>query len=1130
MKLKMALISMLLVLGAVPLGFASTDSVAIVVSSPADGIVAAPYAKAMGYKLVITPKNELSKEAESQLKDVNKVIIVGGPVAVSENVENSIKALNKNTERVAGETRIETSMEMYKLIKKENPKMLKNIVIADGFDEKVTPVAVSFGAPVLYYGLNKDDEIVELLKNTNPENAVVIGTKIPKTITNTITNQAKNTIIASGNEENAVKTALAYVTKLNPKSENKGAFVVYAGESNSPILNAVMNFVNGDFGTIAPIPNINEDTINKIISKITFASEISISSDNDNVADEISNIAVGLGISATTSADVGSGGGGSPYTSTTDEKPVINTFNISISGLDTTFNISVSDDNELKKIVIKYGDGTENEMNVSGKSYHTTISRNYLMQGNYIAKITVYDDKNQATTLSKDINLNYIDITPEYLSKIITGNVNETIPINITNYMNKNITITTQSSNTNITISNVPSSINTSNVINVMIANTSSLVTGTSYQAKVIFALQSCPEINKTFTFDMVIPTVETKTTTSGSSVTLQVVNTTNTTTNTNIEINDSTTNEFKITTTVDTKTLDFAIPTTNTTNTSTIENTTIHIENIVDVLTRAEEIQSTSTLTEELIQPVVVASKDVGEVSVNVNNITIDDTNNEATLNTEISFNDTATNNTFVVVAIPVGNNSVNEISKDGYGLIPQYDGSGTQENYYIYDETNGIITLFMKKDPMLKIRMQMKVMNQPPIIDYTYNEDGLNVLINASNSYDPENKSLTFKWSAPGNKTVNYLDGGKTINITYPVDGNYDIKLILSDGIYEVSSIITVTVAQPIDEKPAIKIIANGKIVEFKGQDSNTLSIVGSKTINFPTLVANVNVVNKKDVSKNIEMYFKDNNSVKSIIESLNNYKSIAYNGDNVIITYNNPDMNGKNVTLSVIPDRSSIRDAINTMLNGNASDLIGLIEMNQYSMYNCTKTIANNEATWTIPASDFNGEVAVIVTEGNLIPYDATDVNILATGGFLVPKYNVTLTFIGTNTLTNETTYNISLNTTPTNNVRYGLAMINRNTNIFMNVEGTNPNNNLFNVSVQGNSGSELIVENNDFIKLNASKITNIINTIFTPNIASSTYSDITTNNKIQLSTQNITDSYVIGIVYDTVDKKIVAIEQQ
>ena len=647
MKIYSILLSLMVILGALPLSFASgiAENVAVVVSTPADAIVAAPYAKAMGYKLIYTPTGELSDDAKRELErnNIDKVIIVGGSVAVSTNVENQIKGLKITTQRVWGETRIETSQKMYELIKAEKPELLDNLVVVEGFNEKISPVAVSFGAPVLYYGLGKDEGLAKILETAKPKNAIIIGSGAPRIIENTLSKNAENTIIASGSDDSAVRTALAYVTKINPNAENKDVAVVYAEKTNNPILDAVVSFVSGYVGSIAPIPKSDEGIISNIVSKLTFSSGISISSDDTSLSNIVSNIATTHGLSSTGITSSG-GGGGTSSTST---------------------------------------------------------------------------------------------------------------------------------------------------------------------------------------------PT-----------------------------------------------------PTT-----------------------------------------------------------------------------------------------------------------------------------------------------------------------------------------------------------------------------------------------KPAIKVIANGTTVEFEGQDSNTLSITGTKTINIPTITADATVVDKKDTTKNVEICFKDNESFESVIEAMNNFNKVSYDGDTITITYNNADMNGKNVSLNIITTRDTFRDNINALVDGDATGLINSLNTG----YINTATVSSGKAEFTINADDSKADYFVIITEGNGVKTTDDDVKILAIGGFEVMKYNLTLTFNRTD-VNNQSFYNMSLNDTPTNDVRYGLARIDKTVGIKLNVVGTNPNNNLFNVSVVGNSGSEIIVENNDFITLSAKKIQDISGTIFN-SAASVSYSDeITKENKDTLKVKNISNAYVIGVVYDTVDKKIVAVEQQ
>lgn len=1141
MKAYPILLSMLVILGAMPLGFASetSENVAVVVSTPADAIVTAPYAKAMGYMLVYTPTEKLSDSAKRELErnHITKVIIVGGPVAVSNNVENQLKLdLKLDTSRIWGETRIETSQRVFEVLIKEKPEMAKNIVIAEGFNEKISPVAVSFDAPILYYGLDKDDKVIDTLKSVQVEHAVILGSDIPSKITNAASAHAKNTIIATGKENTIIKTALSYVHKINPDIENKKVAVTYAEKSNDPILDAIVSFVKGDVFGVVPISEKKKDALESLISKVSaFASGIVISSDTSDVSEIISDAAYKLGITSTTDTEPARRGTTPTTTVTVNEKPVIKEFNIVVDGLKATFNIKVTDKEGLKKIVLKYGDGTTLTKNISGTEAVENLSRTYISQRKYPATLEVYDAAGQKVSKSADVNLMYFDVDPGYVSKIVSGGVNEVIPVTITNYQNTNISlVNTTTTSTNLTVSADGNLIilgNQNKTINYTITNSSALIQGMAYRAEIAFALSGYNEINKTFIFDVSIPKVETKATTKGNNVSLQVVNTT-TVTNTSIEINDSKSNEFEVKTMVGTKSITFAIPTTNTSNTSAVENTTIHLENINDALTRAEEIKNTSVLTEDLIKPVLVASKDVKDVSVNIRNISVDETTNKLTLNTDISFNDTI-NGSYVVILIPVGNNSVDIISKNGTE-IPVYDETGAQDNYYTYDANNGLITLFMKNDPLLEITLNMGEVNEPPVISHTEPTIvGLNVLIDASESYDPENENLTFKWEVPGNETVSYIDNGKVVNITYPVDGKYDVTLTVSDGVYEVSTVIPVSVAQPVAEKPAITTIANGKTVKFIGQDTNTLIITGPKTINLPVITANVNVVDKKDTSKSVEIYFKDNASVESIIEAMNNFNVIAYNGDTITITYNNSDMEGKNVSLSIITARKTFRNNINELLNGDATGLIYSL----YNGYNNTATVSSGVATFNIVANDTNADHVVVITEGNGIASDVDNVKILAVGGFEVMKYTMTVEMNVTSTDFGNVVENctLSLSSNPEHEVRYGLLIMDRGTKIRLEVNGTNPNDNSFNVSVVGDNGHAIIINDSDLISLSAEKIKDITNA--TLSTATAKYSPKMKDNIYKFpetmtldSNLDISNAQVIAMAYDTVDKRIVAVEER
>jgi putative cell wall-binding protein len=111
------------------MGFASSENVVVIASTPADAILAAQYAKEMGYKFVYTPGGELSADAKNAVKYSDKVIMIGGPDAISENVENQLNEQVSSVERVWGADRVDTSLALLKRLIIEILSLKLNIAV-----------------------------------------------------------------------------------------------------------------------------------------------------------------------------------------------------------------------------------------------------------------------------------------------------------------------------------------------------------------------------------------------------------------------------------------------------------------------------------------------------------------------------------------------------------------------------------------------------------------------------------------------------------------------------------------------------------------------------------------------------------------------------------------------------------------------------------------------------------------------------------------------------------------------------------------------------------------------------------------------------------------------------------------
>jgi putative cell wall-binding protein len=322
MKIIHFIIPILLLLSAIPTDFAVSNEIAVIASTPADAILAAQYAKEMGYKFVYTPGGELSADAKNAVKYSDKVIMIGGPDAISENVENQLNEQVSSVERVWGADRVDTSLALLKRLIIEKPEALNNIVLAEGFNEDITPVALDFDAPILYFAPDNYEKIAEFMGTLNVQNAVVMGSSVPTDLRNVVTKVSQTTNLALGSAETVIKTALSVASNLNPSILGSVAALVYSEYSEDPLMDAITSYSTGSVGLVVPLPSSNEDTIDEIVSKVTtVTSDISISSDSTGVSDSISEAVSDEGAIVTSVSSSSSTGGGGGSSSSSSDSP-----------------------------------------------------------------------------------------------------------------------------------------------------------------------------------------------------------------------------------------------------------------------------------------------------------------------------------------------------------------------------------------------------------------------------------------------------------------------------------------------------------------------------------------------------------------------------------------------------------------------------------------------------------------------------------------------------------------------------------------------------------------------------------------------------------------------------------------
>ncbi|SUY65544.1 cell wall-binding repeat-containing protein [Clostridium tetani] len=160
-------------------GWKSGSDYAILASGEdyADALCATSLAKAKDAPIFLTKKNSLNEETLKELKrlGVKKLYIIGGYGSISEEIENKVKSVVKNTERLQGKDRYETSVKIAEKLGKSNKVILTS---GEGYADalSIAPVAAIKGIPVV---LTKVRELPtstkEYIKSIGATTTYVIG-------------------------------------------------------------------------------------------------------------------------------------------------------------------------------------------------------------------------------------------------------------------------------------------------------------------------------------------------------------------------------------------------------------------------------------------------------------------------------------------------------------------------------------------------------------------------------------------------------------------------------------------------------------------------------------------------------------------------------------------------------------------------------------------------------------------------------------------------------------------------------------------------------------------------------------------------------------------------------------------
>ncbi|WP_017750690.1 cell wall-binding repeat-containing protein [Clostridium tyrobutyricum] len=146
----------------------------------ADALSAAPFAKQINAPILLTSSKSLDNNTSAELSrlKVKNVYIIGGTGVVSSSVENTLKKMKINVQRISGADRYATSLAVAKkLSKPEQIFVASGQGFADGLS--ISSYAASSGSPVLLINGSKlTNDTLQYVKNNSSKMYVVGGTGV----------------------------------------------------------------------------------------------------------------------------------------------------------------------------------------------------------------------------------------------------------------------------------------------------------------------------------------------------------------------------------------------------------------------------------------------------------------------------------------------------------------------------------------------------------------------------------------------------------------------------------------------------------------------------------------------------------------------------------------------------------------------------------------------------------------------------------------------------------------------------------------------------------------------------------------------------------------------------------------
>lgn len=197
-------------------------------NSMVDALSATPFARKENAQILLTEKNKLNSETKKEISRLRakNIYIIGGENSVSDSVVNELKSMNLYVERISGNDRYETSLEIAKKLGVVSEMAVVNGVKGIPDAVSIAPVAANKNMPIVLASPNEGTKLFDqYIKENGIKKSYVIGNKAA--ISDEIANKLPNAERIGGINRNETNAAILEKFYTDTKLDN--IFVVKDG-------------------------------------------------------------------------------------------------------------------------------------------------------------------------------------------------------------------------------------------------------------------------------------------------------------------------------------------------------------------------------------------------------------------------------------------------------------------------------------------------------------------------------------------------------------------------------------------------------------------------------------------------------------------------------------------------------------------------------------------------------------------------------------------------------------------------------------------------------------------------------------------------------------------------------------